>query len=38
MFYLPTHSQNRQDNTYHGLWYTSCGALAGTRNSLVGPP
>ena len=24
--------------TYHGLWYTSCGALAGTRNSSIGPP
>ena len=28
----------RQDNTYHGLCYTSRGALAGTRNSSVGPP
>ena len=27
---------NRQDNTYHGLCYTSRGALAGTRNSSVG--
>ena len=27
-----------QDNTYHGLCYTSCGALAGTRNSPMGPP
>ena len=27
-----------QDNTYHSLCYTSCGALAGTRNSSVGPP
>ena len=24
--------------TYHGLCYTSCGALAGTRNSSMGPP
>ena len=24
---------HRQDNTYHGLYYTSRGALAGTRNS-----
>ena len=24
---------HRQDNTYHGLCYTSRGALAGTRNS-----
>ena len=28
----------RQDNTYHGLCYTSRGALAGTRNSSMGPP
>ena len=27
-----------QDNTYHGLCYTSHGALAGTRNSSMGPP
>ena len=27
-----------QDNTYHGLCYTSRGALAGTRNSSIGPP
>ena len=25
--YAPSHTQ---DNTYHGLCYTSCGALAGT--------
>ena len=25
-------------NTYHGLCYTSRGALAGTRNSAIGPP
>ena len=31
----PSH---RQDNTYHGLCYTSRGALAGTRNSSMGPP
>ena len=31
----PSH---RQDSTYHGLCYTSCGALAGTRNSSMGPP
>ena len=31
-------SSHRQDNTYHGLCYTSCGALAGTRNSPMGPP
>ena len=27
-----------QDNTYHGLCYTSRGALAGTRNSSMGSP
>ena len=27
--YAPSH---RQDSTYHGLCYTSRGALAGTRN------
>ena len=30
LLYAPSH---RQDNTYHGLCYTSHGALAGTRNS-----
>ena len=34
LLYAPSH---RQDNTYHGLCYTSCGALAGTRNSSLGP-
>ena len=29
-------SSHRQDNTYHGLCYTSRGALAGTRNSSMG--
>ena len=33
--YAPSH---RQDNTYHGLCYTSRGAVAGTRNSSMGPP
>ena len=28
----------RQDNTYHGLCYTSRRALAGTRNSSMGSP
>ena len=28
----------RQDNTYHGLCYTSRGGLAGTRNSSMGSP
>ena len=31
LLYAPSH---RQDNTYHGLCYTSRGALAGTRNLL----
>ena len=32
LLYAPSH---RQDNTYHGVCYTSRGALAGTRNSSV---
>ena len=28
----------RQDSTYHDVCYTSHGALAGTRNSSMGPP
>ena len=35
LLYAPSH---RQDNTYHGLCYTSRGAQAGTRNSSMGPP
>ena len=35
LLYAPSH---RQDNTYHGLCYTSCGELAGMRNSSMGPP
>ena len=35
LLYAPSH---RPDNTYHGLCYTSRGALAGTRNSSMGPP
>ena len=35
LLYAPSH---RQDNTYHGLCYTSRGALAGTRNSSMGDP
>ena len=34
LLYEPSH---RQDSTYHGLCYTSHGALAGTRNSSMGP-
>ena len=30
LLYAPSH---RQDSTYHGLCYTSRGALAGTRNN-----
>ena len=35
LLYAPSH---RQDNTYHGLCYTNRGALAGMRNSSMGPP
>ena len=35
LLYAPSHIQ---DNTYHGLCYTSCGALAETRNSSMDPP
>ena len=35
LLYAPSH---RQDNTYHGLCYTSRGALDGTRNTSMGPP
>ena len=35
LLYAPSH---RQDNTYHSLCYTSHGALAGMRNSSMGPP
>ena len=35
LLYAPSH---RQDSTYHGLCYNSHGALAGTRNSSMGPP
>ena len=31
-------SSHRQDNIYHSLCYTSCGALAGMGNSSVGSP
>ena len=34
LLYAPS---DRQDSTYHSLCYTSRGALAGTRNSSVGP-
>ena len=35
LLYAPSH---RQDSTYHSLCYTSYGALAGTRNTSMGPP
>ena len=35
LLYAQSH---RQDSTYHGLWYTSRGAMAGTTNSSMGPP
>ena len=35
LLYAPSH---REDSTYHGLCYTSRGALVGTRNSSMGPP
>ena len=35
LLYAPSH---RQDSTYHSLCYTSRGALAGTRNTSMGPP
>ena len=33
LLYAPSH---RQDSRYHNLCYTSCGALAGMRNSSMG--
>ena len=35
LLYAPSH---RQDSTYHSVCYFSRGALAGTRNSSMGPP
>ena len=35
LLYAPS---QRQDSTYHSLCYTSRGALAGMRNSSMGPP
>ena len=29
---------NIKDSTHHGLYYISRGALAGTKNSSMGPP
>ena len=33
LLYAPS---NRKDSTYHGICYTSCGTLVGTRNSPIG--
>ena len=38
LFPISSIRSHRQDSTYHGLWYGSRGALAGTQNSSVGPP
>ena len=35
LLYVRSH---RQDSTYHGLCYTRCRALAGTKNSSMGSP
>ena len=35
ILYAPSHIH---DSIYRGLWYTSRGALAGSRNSSMGPP
>ena len=35
LLYAPS---QRQDSTYHSLCYTSRGALAGMKNSSMGPP
>ena len=35
LLHAPSH---RQDSTYHGLYYTSRRAMAGMRNSSMGPP
>ena len=35
LLYAPSH---RLDSTYHSLYYTSRGALAGMRNSSMGSP
>ena len=34
LLYAPSH---RQDSTNNGLFYTSCGALAGMRNTSMDP-
>ena len=34
---VPLYAPSHMDSTYHSLCYTNHGALAGTRNSSVGP-
>ena len=34
VFNIPFH---REDNTCHGLCYTSCGAMTGTKRNLLDP-
>ena len=34
LLYTPSH---RQDSTHHGLYYTNCVALAGTKHRSMGP-
>ena len=38
VFFICTIPQTGYGSTYHSLCYTSRGALAGTRNSSMGPP
>ena len=38
LFPITSKISHRQDNTYHGICYTSRASLAGTRNSSIGPP
>ena len=38
LLYAPSHRQDKAYQAYHALCYTSRGALAGTRNSSMGPP
>ena len=35
LLYVPSH---RQDSTYHSICHTSCGALAGNKNSSIQKP
>ena len=38
LFSINRKGSYRQASTYDELYYTSCGALSGTKNSSVGPP